>query len=306
MINQSILKSINDSAKLNKLNHLFLLTANSNYNFDNDLLDFINNINPTPMAELDKLNLPSNIYYLDGSEEPIKKEEFENVFNEVSYSSNFDKYKIVIIKNIENSSLIALNSLLKSIEEPSDKVVIIMTTNNVNNVLPTILSRAQVLKVDILSPEIIEEKFASLKNDPTFSVVKMLSNDLTFLTEASERLDKYQHLIAGFIIATRQSLLNKIYMFEYLDRTIVNKDNDKDAHFVLSLLKAFILGKFLEFQTLPLHKELNKLRQELLEKHPNLLTFIVDLDDFNNSKNFQGNFELHKQLLLNKLMEYYG
>ncbi|MEA4276548.1 hypothetical protein [Mycoplasma sp. 21DD0573] len=306
MINQTILKSINDSAKLNKLNHLFLLTANSNYNFDKDLLDFINNINPTRIAELDKLNLPSNIYYLDGSEEPIKKEEFENVFNEVSYSSNFDKYKIVIIKNIENSSLIALNSLLKSIEEPSDKVVIIMTTNNVNNVLPTILSRAQVLKVDILSPEIIEEKFASLKNDPTFSVVKMLSNDLTFLTEASEHLDKYKHLIAGFIIATRQSLLNKIYMFEYLDRTIVNKDNDKDAHFVLSLLKAFILGKFLESQTLPLHKELNKLRQELLEKRPNLLTFIVDLDDFNNSKNFQGNFELHKQLLLNKLMEYYG
>ena len=42
-------------------------------------------------------------------------------------------------------TLEAVNSILKFIEEPESEIYAFLTTNNINNVLPTIVSRCQVL-----------------------------------------------------------------------------------------------------------------------------------------------------------------
>ncbi len=59
---------------------------------------------------------------------------------------NEGRKNIIILTSIENMHESASNAFLKVLEEPPNDVLIIMTTDNLNALLPTILSRCQVLK----------------------------------------------------------------------------------------------------------------------------------------------------------------
>lgn len=84
---------------------------------------------------------------LDCSKDSLKKEMVENLqeqFNKTSLEKNGSK--VYIIHHIENASESSLNSLLKFIEEPSENTTAIFTTNNTKQVLPTILSRCEIMQ----------------------------------------------------------------------------------------------------------------------------------------------------------------
>ena len=70
--------------------------------------------------------------------------------------------KVYILKNIDNATTQAMNSLLKFLEEPVEEVYAILTTKNINKVLPTIQSRCQVIK---LLPESKHSLELKLKNE---------------------------------------------------------------------------------------------------------------------------------------------
>jgi len=53
----------------------------------------------------------------------------------------------IIVKNIEKSSLPALNALLKNLEEPPQNIIFILTTDNSSHLISTITSRCQVIKI---------------------------------------------------------------------------------------------------------------------------------------------------------------
>lgn len=54
----------------------------------------------------------------------------------------------VFIKEIDKATKEALNAFLKNLEEPQDNLFYILTANQQGNVLPTIVSRCQVIKVE--------------------------------------------------------------------------------------------------------------------------------------------------------------
>ncbi|MGQ9766255.1 MAG: DNA polymerase III subunit delta' [Anaerolineae bacterium] len=56
-------------------------------------------------------------------------------------------YKVFIITEIERATLPAANALLKTLEEPASRVVLLLTSNRRDLVLPTILSRCQVVNL---------------------------------------------------------------------------------------------------------------------------------------------------------------
>jgi DNA polymerase-3 subunit delta' len=66
---------------------------------------------------------------------------------------NEGKRNIIVITGIENMHESSSNAFLKVLEEPPADVLIIMTTDHVNALLPTILSRCQVLKCTGLSTD---------------------------------------------------------------------------------------------------------------------------------------------------------
>ncbi len=53
--------------------------------------------------------------------------------------------KVFILENVEQLGTAAANAFLKTLEEPSSRVVIILLTSHADGVLPTILSRCQVV-----------------------------------------------------------------------------------------------------------------------------------------------------------------
>ena len=56
---------------------------------------------------------------------------------------------------IENMTIEAINSILKFLEEPGQKVYAFLTTNNENVILPTIISRCQVLRLKLIDKQIV-------------------------------------------------------------------------------------------------------------------------------------------------------
>lgn len=93
----------------------------------------------------------TDFYFFDGSESSIKKEsvlELEKAFNFTSVEHK--GVLIYVMHNVENMTLEAINALLKFLEEPAKNVYAFLTTSNTTNVLPTILSRSQILSLQTI------------------------------------------------------------------------------------------------------------------------------------------------------------
>ncbi|MFQ5751910.1 MAG: DNA polymerase III subunit delta' [bacterium] len=73
-----------------------------------------------------------------------------------SYTSFEGKGRVTIIVDCEKMTTEASNALLKILEEPPEKMYLIMISSKANLLLPTITSRCQVTKFDPLSVEEIE------------------------------------------------------------------------------------------------------------------------------------------------------
>lgn len=90
----------------------------------------------------------------------------EEIVDESFIKPIFSQNKIFIVREIENSMDSAQNKLLKVVEEPSNNVYLILTTTNLELVLPTIRSRCNKLELGKLSDTVIEKELA-FKGEPS-------------------------------------------------------------------------------------------------------------------------------------------
>lgn len=78
--------------------------------------------------------------------EDLKTDVTLSIQNDFSKSAiEQEGYKIYIISLIEKAPIASLNKLLKFIEEPTSNIIAIFTSNSINSILPTIVSRCQVI-----------------------------------------------------------------------------------------------------------------------------------------------------------------
>ncbi len=75
--------------------------------------------------------------------------------DEAKYAPYEAEYRVFIVEGIEYMSREAANSFLKLLEEPPDKMVIILVSGDINNVLDTIRSRCQPVYFPSLPEEAI-------------------------------------------------------------------------------------------------------------------------------------------------------
>lgn len=62
-------------------------------------------------------------------------------------TAHLGKYKIVLIEQAQIMTHAAANALLKTLEEPSENSIIVLLTNDIDRLLPTIVSRCRVLNI---------------------------------------------------------------------------------------------------------------------------------------------------------------
>lgn len=78
----------------------------------------------------------------------IKKEQILGLQQEFSMVAVEGSKRIYIIKDADKMRKEAANSMLKFLEEPDNDIMAIMMTNNFNNLLSTIVSRCQVIRLN--------------------------------------------------------------------------------------------------------------------------------------------------------------
>jgi DNA polymerase-3 subunit delta' len=76
------------------------------------------------------------------------------------------RYRIALILRFEEAHTSAANAMLKTLEEPPSQVVVLLTAKSAENLLPTIVSRCEVLRLRPLSVEDTSFGLQSLKGIP--------------------------------------------------------------------------------------------------------------------------------------------
>ena len=95
----------------------------------------------------------------DGTDSSIKKEDILNIQEQFSKTAIEAKgRKIYILNMIENATPEALNSLLKFLEEPSEDVTAILICEQQDRLLPTIISRCQMIPFRKTLPNALLQK----------------------------------------------------------------------------------------------------------------------------------------------------
>ena len=167
--------------------------------------------NPDPLAcnncitclRVDDENYPDFIV-LDGSKSNIKKEEVGNIetqFEKTAFESK--GIMIYIIHLVENMGVEAINSILKFLEEPGSEIYAFLTTNNENNVLPTIISRCQLLRLKLVNrQEVIEDAISLNVPQEDAELLSYFYNDgelIYDIVNDKEKVDDYKDAKDAFV-----------------------------------------------------------------------------------------------------------
>lgn len=67
------------------------------------------------------------------------------------------RYRVALLLRFEEANLNAANALLKTLEEPPPQVVLVLTAESAERLLPTIVSRCEVLRLRPLSPTLVQQ-----------------------------------------------------------------------------------------------------------------------------------------------------
>ncbi len=91
----------------------------------------------------------------------IRVEDAQEILKVLALKSFEGGYKIMIVWMADKLNIPASNKLLKLLEEPSDKTIFILITENEEDIIQTIRSRCQVLHFNGLSESVIAETLES-------------------------------------------------------------------------------------------------------------------------------------------------
>ena len=146
---------LNNAISNNKLSHAYLIDSNGNSDALDISLSFAkmiicneieDNLKKETMERIDNGNY-LDIKVIDSDGMWIKKDELIELQNEFSKKSIEGRKKVYIIKEAEKMNVMTANSLLKFLEEPVDDIVAILLVNDISLILPTIISRCQIIKL---------------------------------------------------------------------------------------------------------------------------------------------------------------
>ena len=147
----------------------------------------------------------------------IKKEQLLFIKDEFANKSLYNTKKVYVVFDCEKMNVNSANTILKFLEEPSDDIVAIFVTSNQYNILDTIRSRCQVVRLQY------EEK-----NDITFS-----DDLLEFVDDINNRKDNDLMLKFNYYNSNmfKDKSLATDFMRDLLKyfETLLNKKSSNDS-----------------------------------------------------------------------------
>ena len=87
--------------------------------------------------------------------ETLRVEQIRDLLHSLALTHYEARYRVALLLRFEEAHPSAANALLKTLEEPPPRVVLIVTAESVESVLPTIVSRCEVLRLRPLPCEVV-------------------------------------------------------------------------------------------------------------------------------------------------------
>ncbi|KRL41971.1 DNA polymerase III subunit delta' [Liquorilactobacillus nagelii] len=175
----------------------------------------------------------------DGSS--VKVEQTRFLKAEFSKSGVEGRRKVIILESAEKLTISAANSLLKFIEEPSGQMTFFLLAQNVNQLLPTIVSRCQLLKMVIPSETQRSQLFAQAGISASKSdLLAGLTVDLQVAKQLDQTGAVYQlsdKLIEWYLKILSKDWLSVVDVQSQIMPIVVEK---KDQQLLLELLELLV------------------------------------------------------------------
>ncbi|MBQ7140755.1 MAG: hypothetical protein IJO32_04560 [Bacilli bacterium] len=238
---------LNNSIKSNKISHAYLFQVDGSLENNEFVFSFIKKIicmqNPNNSEiickRIDEGNYPElKIIKPDG--QWIKKEqllELQEQFNKKAIESNRMVYLIESAEKMNSSSA---NTLLKFLEEPEEGIVAILLTNNIHNVIETIVSRCQIInlkneniKENIYSEEYINNalnfiEYLEKNKINTLAQIQDLWNNK--LTQKEDYIKSFDIINLIYMDVLNLKLKNNIETFKEYKEQIQNIEKTNDLN----------------------------------------------------------------------------
>ena len=232
-----------NSLQKGQLSHAYLLSGSNGTPLLEIARFFAKSIlcdDPSPLAcnscitclRVDDDNYP-DFFVFDGSKASIKKEAVTTIESSFEKKAFENKgIRIYILHLIENMTIEAINSILKFLEEPGQQIFAFLTTNNENSVLPTIISRCQVLRMKLIDRNIITKDATDLGVDiKDAELLSYFYNDGELIKEILDDKESNE----AFFLAKK--------CFEETLQVMDENDNDTIRYFVQSTVSNQIKSK---------------------------------------------------------------
>ena len=159
---QRILEFLNKSIKNQRLAHAYLFTGPAHLGKRAVALEFIRMLVGQQIDKAihpDILIIKPEIKEKDGKEKELEIgiDQARKIQHQMSLFPYQADYKIVLIDGAEKMTSEASNCLLKTLEEPNGQAILILITSHYQSLLPTIVSRCQLVNFLPVAGEEIEK-----------------------------------------------------------------------------------------------------------------------------------------------------
>ena len=215
----------------------YALSANEDFKYDCEKF-FINKLNKSYKLVNNKTHPNFLIIDVKNEKKTIDIAQIREMIIYTNKSSFNNNPRFILIDNIENLNKNSLNALLKVVEEPNENIFFILINNNEKKILPTLISRCLVFKINLTFDETIKivnkllnQNILDLINKDLISYYNTPGEIINLLTFANEKkLYLKEQTLVNF--------LNLIIDNNYYKKSILTKN------FIFSLVELFFLKKY--------------------------------------------------------------
>ncbi|MBP3399691.1 MAG: DNA polymerase III subunit delta [Erysipelotrichaceae bacterium] len=249
----------------------------------------------------------ADLVILDGTKKSIKKEEILSLQERFSKTAVEKKgQKVYILHGAENATTEALNSLLKFLEEPqSQDITAILIVESTDRLLPTIVSRCQILPFRPVERTLCEKQAIKLGCTVTDAwLISHFVKDPEAVLALSET-EAYQKAYAGF-----ELFLEHIYdlsrcMIELQMDVFGSKSDAKEVlGYFIDCLTSFFEELACGLEDVP--GKIKKKAEKLKEKELNLAQIQIVLLETKDKLSRPYNLTLVSDQMMIQLMEVIG
>ena len=189
------------------------------------------------LAENTYFNLDQWLEYIDAanSQAMIYAEESREIIRKISLKTYESDYKVMIIWLPERMNAVCANKLLKLLEEPYDKTVFLLVSDNASAILGTILSRTQPVHLRPLSEDVVSSALVtnySLSPEDASAIAHIASGNYLRALESIRVSDEMRLNFDLFVRLMRLAYGRKIKDLKLWSEEISDLGREKERIFL--------------------------------------------------------------------------